>query len=156
MNRPIRFRVWSKKIDKFLNSEEHYLAMDGRGIVYNYEDLDLGLLGADMDNFVVQQFTGLKDKNGKEIYEGDVISRQEFIISRENVMKGDYKEIHRLVIFENGAFQLKRNKYDEESEEGVFVVEHDRYLSDQNVTDNKIMGWEIVGNIFENSDLIKQ
>lgn len=59
-NRPIKFRAFNKDIGK----------------MWEVKRLDFGTAGVTMDGygdlFPLMQFTGLTDKNGKEIYEGDV------------------------------------------------------------------------------------
>lgn len=63
MNREIKLRVWDGKNDKMiLPSNSTY-----GGWMSNYFN---GLKDKD---WTYQQFTGLKDKNGQEIYEGDVV-----------------------------------------------------------------------------------
>lgn len=83
-------------------------------------------------DFIFMQYTGLKDKNGKEIYEGDVIQ---------------YKEIQLPVVFRVWSFQV------EYKDTSILLLTD---LSIHSVMlKNKLIDLEIIWNIYENPDLIK-
>lgn len=80
------------------------------------------------DNFTLLQYTGLKDKNGKEIYEGDIFKG------------GDYK--WDAVEFEDGQFQVNLM--------GARVFSLQELCCDYDSERP-----EVIGNIFENPELLE-
>lgn len=71
MNREIKFRVYDKDLKKmrYLNNSHDFICFDEKGNGY-YHNMQTGLGEWFSD---LMQYANLKDKNGVEIYEGDII-----------------------------------------------------------------------------------
>ena len=72
MSRDIKFRAWDKEAKAYFYNAEHtydFGCMGQGGMAESFGEV--------LDNpeyYIVEQFTGLKDKNNKEIFEGDIIT----------------------------------------------------------------------------------
>jgi uncharacterized phage protein (TIGR01671 family) len=82
-----------------------------------------------------QQFTGLKDKNGKDVFEGDLLRVQSQYETDEPIDSSPNE-----VYFREGSFRC-----------GF----HDSILSEKFCTGQPVSNWnvEVVGNVFENPEL---
>lgn len=84
----------------------------------------------EVDEKTVGQYTGLKDKNGKEICEGDIL-----------LYSSNYKTV---VNYKNGAFIRNYGN------SNIYLL-YDSFIDDKCLVD-----YEIIGNIYDNSELLFQ
>ena len=130
--RPIKFRAWYKKNKKmqFIASLHfgclkpyHGQAGDLLTIVHVNRETAIPPVPTDLEDIELMQFTGLHDKNGKEIWEGDIL--------------GNGVDRSWPVEFNDAAFTW-----------GIIPLRQIDFKSDR-------CGLEVLGNIYENPELLK-
>lgn len=132
--REIKFRAWDKELNRMCD----VIQLGVRDIIVNSieEDEISGFLP--IDRFEIMQYTGLKDKNGTEIYEGDIIRTHENRIQK--------------VIWNNNGFKLEYKFKRSYLGESYWEIRKDIELSE---THNKRWGIEVIGNIYENPEFLE-
>ena len=122
MNREIKFRAWHKDLKKMFKIGQITLEKG----TWNFEPNDRDFIGMSIPyqpSFVLMQYTELHDKNGKEIYEGDIvriivnnniekICKVEFKNGIFGVMFSKNKELTAFPHFCNTTFEVIGNEYD--------------------------------------------
>lgn len=76
-NELLKFKAWSEDTKKFVKVDYLDLLRNGFGVVQPYQSSG-GIHWEYPDNLILCQFTGLLDKYGKEIYEGDIIKFEQY------------------------------------------------------------------------------
>lgn len=94
-----RFRAWDKEYKEMVQVDA--LVFDGQIIKATYKNGNV--VKEDIKNYVLMQSTGLRDKNGKEIFEGDVVKMAKNVYSEPT-----YYEVVR---HRGGAYRLESKQY---------------------------------------------
>lgn len=167
MNREIKFRAWFKVQKKMVYNlgfdQFSFKTIDdlnGTEYMPSVYDMDIEkyddngeLIGYEATfNFEVMQYTGLKDKNGKEVYEGDICRQNNNDIDLTQVCFGNFGVIDietETFIDEAHGWYLKVIPTDEISKMEPFC--NDMTLNEQWIGALDI---EVIGNIFENPKLL--
>jgi uncharacterized phage protein (TIGR01671 family) len=138
MNRELKFRVWLHDTKKWGDVACIEVFNSTGKLEYLYQD----------QPYTIQQYTGLKDKNGKEICEGDIVK-----YARTKVESTE---------FAKGRFSSRVIELGEEIGEIIFIMpsfcisfEHIRYddIMPMCLAEHR---YEVIGNIFVNPGLLNQ
>ena len=128
--RDIKFRVWDNERNAMLNSKSVDIDFFEGKIEITSDTIRYDEVYTDeIKDFELMQYIGLEDKNGREIYEGDIIT---ITLDTGNVITGS-------VGMNNGQWSIKY---------------YDRYYSLVSIWYE--MQPEVIGNIYENPKLLER
>ena len=124
--RDIKFRLWSEADKKYFTNISLQLATELWIVIHDEDGFPKTAITDYDEEYVLEQYTGIKDKNGKEIYEGDRLSMTDEVGKNGVVTVG----------FERGGFI-------------IFAGLAWRYIGTYDELKNNI---EVIGNIHDKED----
>lgn len=134
--REIKFRAWDKK-EKNMISHIKLFRLDTSN-----EKPFLPLLEKFETDLIVHQYTGLKDKNGKEIYEGDILS---YLDSYDTLTESGY-DFEEFINVGHVIFDEKKARFDITNKNDVGYDDWIETISD----------CKVIGNTCENPELLNK
>ena len=144
LSREIKFRAWDEENKKFIRSS-HCIEFDGSVHMYK-----MGCVIALGDKVELNQWTGLHDKNGKEIYEGDIMK----VLDRDwSDAEKDTKIL--IVYYRNDRYILINKAGIEESEKSEPNIYSKEWYEVSLFREYGRDKFEIIGNIYEKPELIE-
>lgn len=151
--REIKFRAWDNDNDRWVESfsirnDGAFEEMIDQDNIKYYNGCEIGsmILGG---NIELMQYTGLKDKNGKEIYEGDIFGRYKDKYNKNS--EGESLDVVAYVGWDSeyGCYDIyekflndKFNEYEEDKSDKFDNCNWSSY--------------KVIGNLFENPELINK
>lgn len=117
-----RYRAWDKEFKEMV--QVNALVLDEQVIKVTYKNKNV--VKDDVKEYVLMQSTGFKDKNGKEIFEGDVLGTKDGLL--------------------NGFIEYREDL-------GMFVNSLIRYDNFERLC-NVVSDREIIGNVYENPEFL--
>ena len=138
MKRVIKFRAWDKRTECYLYDIQdaydtlsgHVKYDDGENACYD-EDCFGDFL--DNDRYVVEQFTGLRDKNGRSIYEDDIVKMHQVVLSPDD----------------------KIGWVEYTAQYGYSIRFGNRRCRQSDWANDEVAKYEVIGNIWENPELLE-
>ena len=141
MNNRFKFRVWDKYHKQWIGA----CAIELDGTIIDIHN------AIPETNCIAQQYTGLNDKNGKEIFEGDIVKinrcyTRPFVNEKQQI---DYKFI------DDGEVEVGQVLWGWNSQKYLVSYEHIRYddIEDFDKPSHRV---EVIGNIFEHKHLLEK
>jgi len=130
--REIKFRAWDKPENQMIQS----IGISKNGIAFEcVHSNDSGSDYEEFEQYILMQYTGLKDKKGKDIYEGDIVT---WIDECANDHDGERQ---------SGYFVFSWSLYD-----ASFMLDQGSSSFGFGECDT----FEVIGNIYENPELLKE
>lgn len=149
--REIKFRIWCKNKKEW---EKDRVAILPNGNILHLQANSAIPCMIKKETHDIQFYTGLTDKNGKEIYEGDIIDIRDITIGTEDVVKGEVYWCDSYLCWsvqwlpkQSGADSMRLIRKSLKKANG---------LPSSDLGDRRWPFLEIIGNIYENPELLKE
>lgn len=157
----LKYRVYDKRDNKLKEILGYTFSLEFTDLVHIQWANGTYEASIFLKDLIFIQCTGLKDKNGKLIYEGDIVKINENYPDY-SVISDFYKKQNFVVEYfqPQAVYLLKPSEYKDNSGDGIYYLSPDFYeflnwKPTGKLEENTLQGIEVIGNVYQNKELLE-